>query len=86
MFPVPGEYKAFILCFIYYAMEFAPFESECIEEEHCLAAVSDILKHEHNLVVQPDHILAYYREAIANAKARGCPTWDYGTIAYFMAG
>lgn len=48
-----------ILCFIYYALEFAPLKSERIEEKHCLAAVSDILKYEHNLVVHPDHILAY---------------------------
>ena len=51
-----------------------------------MAAVSDILKYEHNLVVQPDHILAYYSKAIANAKARDCRDWDSSTIACFMAG
>ena len=85
MSSVTGECKALILCFIYYALDFAPFESRCIEEQHCLAAVSKILKYEHNLVVQPDHILTYYSKAIANAKARGCPTWDHSTIARFMA-
>lgn len=86
MFPVPGECKAFILCFIYYALDFAPSGSRRIQEQHCLAAVSDILKYEHNLVVQPDHILAYYSKAIANAKDRGRLDWDSSTIACFVAG
>lgn len=86
MLSVPGECKAFILCFIYYALDFGPSKSRCIEEQHCLAAVSKILKYEHNLVVQPDHILAYYREAKANAKGRDCRTWYSSTIACFMAG
>ena len=39
----------------------------------------------HGLDIQPAHILAYHQTAKFNAKDRGCPNWDYVTVARFMA-
>ena len=85
MLPVPGEYKAFILCFIYYAKDFNPSKSEEIDPNDCLAAVTDILKYQHSIDIQPDHILAYYGNALANANRSGRRTWDYAAVATSMA-
>ena len=85
-FPVIGEVKAFILCFIYYAKDHAPNESTQWQRSHAAAAASEIIKKMCNVDIQPDNMVTYYEKAMANAKNSSVLHWNEDTVAMFLVG
>ena len=85
-FPVIGEVKTFILCFIYYAKDHAPNESTQWQRSHAAAAASEIIKKMCNVDIWPDNMVTYYEQAMANAKKSSVPDWNEDTVAMFLVG